>query len=714
MGPYLFSYRFRWVFCQLEVLRDCFPVNIRRTLDQLPKSLDETYVRVLSQIPEVNQAHAHRMLQCLTVAVRPLYVEELAELLAFDFDAAEGEIPKYRAAWRLGDQTQAVLATCSSLVTIIRDTWGRQVVQFSHFSVKEFLISNRLTPSLGDISRYHICPISAHTILTQACLGLLLHLDDHVDKETIKRFPLIEYAARHWVEHARFEDVASRVKGGMETLFEPGKPHFAAWIDIYDLDTPILSRRFLDLEISPESKPNPLYYSAFCGFYDLVQDLAVKYPQSVNAVYGQYGFPLLAALSKDHGKIAELLLKHGANVDARETTGETILLKVLSQPQHNLVNIVKFLLKHGADVNARDGLLRSSLHLAEDSGQLQLARILLEHNANANFQNDDGKAPLHLLSQHLGHSEGDILRHALLLLKHAAEVDIRDKDNKTPLHLAIQCERFKLAGILLEHGADATAENNLGETPLHILSGSRITNDSEGDVLNLVRHLLKLGAKVNGRDKDEETPLHLAIRRDQLKLAGILLEHGADANTVNIDGMTPLHISSDGWIEEEGDVPNYALSLLKHGADVNRRDKDNETPLHLAIRWDRSELAGILESSVSSGYGGTYPGPYTLSQKRSPTPLQPAYRDDQTCAIAQAFECIPHQSGANNSTLPLDAYPHTQAPDFVQPSGSIATPGCPGGPEPPHTPLIQSFGGPTYELGPPHGFERPLYKRTSV
>ena len=150
------------------MLRDCFPANIRRALDQLPKSLDETYVRVLSQIPEVNQAHAHRMLQCLMVAVRPLYVEELAELLAFDFDtAAEGQIPKFRPAWRLNDQTLAVLATCSSLVTIILDRWsGRQIVQFSHFSVKEFLISNRLTSSLEDISHYHICPISAHTILT--------------------------------------------------------------------------------------------------------------------------------------------------------------------------------------------------------------------------------------------------------------------------------------------------------------------------------------------------------------------------------------------------------------------------------------------------------------------------------------------------------------------------------------------------------------------
>jgi hypothetical protein len=123
------------------------------------------------------------MLQCLLVAVRPLRVEELAELLAFEFNATQGGIPKYRAAWRLGDQTQAVLSTCSSLVTIVDDNGfpyyrQAQVVQFSHFSVKEFLISNRL----GNFSRYHIRPTSAHTVLSQACLGALLHLDNHIDK----------------------------------------------------------------------------------------------------------------------------------------------------------------------------------------------------------------------------------------------------------------------------------------------------------------------------------------------------------------------------------------------------------------------------------------------------------------------------------------------------------------------------------------------------
>ena len=90
------------------MLRHCLPASIRQTLVQLPDSLDETYLRVLSQIPRANREHAHRMLQCLAVAVRPLQVTELAEVLAFEFDAARGVIPKYRVAWQLDDQTQAV------------------------------------------------------------------------------------------------------------------------------------------------------------------------------------------------------------------------------------------------------------------------------------------------------------------------------------------------------------------------------------------------------------------------------------------------------------------------------------------------------------------------------------------------------------------------------------------------------------------------------
>ena len=77
-------HRFRWVFCQLEVLRHCFPANLRHTLEELPKSLDETYKRILNEINNANWTLAYRLLQCLAVALRPLRVEELAEVLAFD------------------------------------------------------------------------------------------------------------------------------------------------------------------------------------------------------------------------------------------------------------------------------------------------------------------------------------------------------------------------------------------------------------------------------------------------------------------------------------------------------------------------------------------------------------------------------------------------------------------------------------------------------
>jgi len=77
--------RFRWVFCQLEALRHCLAPRVHHMLKELPETLDETYERILRDINKANWDHAHRLLQCLTVAVRPLRVAELAEVLAIDF-----------------------------------------------------------------------------------------------------------------------------------------------------------------------------------------------------------------------------------------------------------------------------------------------------------------------------------------------------------------------------------------------------------------------------------------------------------------------------------------------------------------------------------------------------------------------------------------------------------------------------------------------------
>jgi len=78
-----------------------FPGYLCRVLEELPKPLDETYKRILRDINNSNQKQAHRVLQCLAVANRPLRVEELAEVLALDFIA--GGIPKFNADWRWED-----------------------------------------------------------------------------------------------------------------------------------------------------------------------------------------------------------------------------------------------------------------------------------------------------------------------------------------------------------------------------------------------------------------------------------------------------------------------------------------------------------------------------------------------------------------------------------------------------------------------------------
>ncbi|KAH9965646.1 hypothetical protein BJV74DRAFT_911015 [Russula compacta] len=224
---------FRWVYCQLEVLRHCLPPSVRSILAELPETLDETYERILQEIPKSNRVSAHRLLQCLTVAIRPLRVKELAEVLAITFTEAGG-VPSVNEHLRWEDQEQAVLSACSSLVAIVQDR-GRNypVVQFSHFSVKEFLTSDRLAASKVDACRYHhIRPDPAHTIMVQACLGALLQLDDHVNAETLWTFPLAHYAAHYFDHHVAFGNVLSlsHVQDAIGILLDTNKPHFIAWL----------------------------------------------------------------------------------------------------------------------------------------------------------------------------------------------------------------------------------------------------------------------------------------------------------------------------------------------------------------------------------------------------------------------------------------------------------------------------------------------------
>jgi ankyrin repeat protein len=617
------------VFCQLEILRYCLPPSVRRTLDELPESLDETYERVLEEIKKPNRDHARRLLQCLVVATRPLRVEELAEVLAVDFDDAEG-IPRLNPNWRWEDEEQALLTSCSSLIAIVdtysipdmyfsSDTGYSRVVQFSHFSVKEFLTSTRLTTSSKDVSCYHIDLEPAHTVLAQACLGVLLQRDDCNEENGARRnSPLGRYASQQWATHAQFKSVSSSLRKAMEYLFDLDKPYFAAWLKLHDIDIdPNRSGSSLSLVTPPSiSRASPLYYAALCGLQGLVKDLVVKYPQHVNASGGYCITPLVAALVAGHFQTAKLLHHNGASANVRDNKKKTPLHSAASNGDLKMVqtllgydadvnaqddygwtpihavshgfslsfaiysgaqsfpDVARFLLEHGADVNGRTVGDSTPLHEAVKHRTVEVMRVLLEHGANVGAEDKYGKTPLHEAAQY---GRVEVVH---VLLEHGANVGAEDKKGSTPLHEAAQKERDEVVRVLLDHGANVGAEDKEGRTPLHKAAQNRW--------VEAVRVLLEHGANVGAEDKEGRTPLHEAAQYGRVKVVRVLLEHGANVGAEDKEGGTPLHEAAQN--QRVGAV----RVLLEHGANVGAEDKKGRTPLHEVARHGRAEVVRML------------------------------------------------------------------------------------------------------------------------
>ena len=449
---------------------------------------------MLKDIKKQNRGHACRLLQCLVVAIRPLRIEELAEVLAVDFDDAEG-IPKLKPDWRWDDHEQALLTSCSSLIAIVK-TDDSRVVQFSHFSVKEFLTSARLITSSGDVSRYNIDLEPAHTILAQACLGILLQPVDRVEENDVgKSSPLAEYAAQYWVTHAQFKEASLCLRKAMRYLFDPEKPHFAAWLQSHDID----SRPGYDTSLgifTQESKSSstPLYCAALCGFQDLVEHLVIKYPQYVNAGSGWYVTPLVAALARGHSQIA------------------------------------KYLYDNGAHLNILGDFQRTPLHSAAWFGDFDLVQALLDYKADVNARSKSKWTPLHEASE--GNFSSQVISRlpdvARLLLERGADVNVLDKYSVTPLHVAARRGKVGVLRVLLEHGANVGAEDKEGSTPLHAaVNGVRHNERAE-----VVSVLLEHGAYVDAKDNQGRTPFEIASTKRFKEIVDLLSEHGAKEEPV--------------------------------------------------------------------------------------------------------------------------------------------------------------------------------------
>ncbi|MCY4173388.1 MAG: ankyrin repeat domain-containing protein [Cyanobacteria bacterium MAG CAR3_bin_5] len=165
--------------------------------------------------------------------------------------------------------------------------------------------------------------------------------------------------------------------------------------------------------------------------------------------------------------IAEALINAGANIGVSAHPITSLALGSYGTPLHkaasvNHVEMVELLLQHGADINAEDRSENSPLHLAIYAGHGDLARLLIEAGADVQARNHAGNTPVQMAA-FAGLPE--VIK---LLVDAGSPVNLQDQVGDTPLHDAVLQGQAEAARVLLEAGADVNAANNAGHTPLEL------------------------------------------------------------------------------------------------------------------------------------------------------------------------------------------------------------------------------------------------------
>jgi hypothetical protein len=145
--------RFRWIALQLDSVARCHSLNtVRHALSSLPRSLEETYRRIMDSIAEEEVPHVRRILQWLCFLKRPLRIEEIALVYQIS-DKTQTSFETDNELFHLEDSMDICRGLLSSSLLHTRgDRYGEwrhlppsttlRIVQLAHFSVKEYLLSS--------------------------------------------------------------------------------------------------------------------------------------------------------------------------------------------------------------------------------------------------------------------------------------------------------------------------------------------------------------------------------------------------------------------------------------------------------------------------------------------------------------------------------------------------------------------------------------------
>ena len=221
---------------------------MRTTLKELPRTLYETYDRILQRIPESHRESAQAALTWIAFSLEPLTLDEVAE--ASVIDVAGGTFSDEDRLFDVHD----ILEACSSLVSLESDAYRpvrhpyRQLefyygkvtlIKLAHASVQEYLESQEIKKSfcgpsvakpvtrasMVDVCLIHLISLDSSKNLTPSqSEGVLEHSDSLFDS-----YPFMRYAALFWYRHYPIADVSTTTKARVLELLDVANECWHCW-----------------------------------------------------------------------------------------------------------------------------------------------------------------------------------------------------------------------------------------------------------------------------------------------------------------------------------------------------------------------------------------------------------------------------------------------------------------------------------------------------
>lgn len=338
------------------------------------------------------------------------------------------------------------------------------------------------------------------------------------------------------------------------------------------------------------------------------------------------GCPLWDALDSEQEDTASILVTHGADTDCWATGPDGCLQTLLHRAiDDNKEEIAQFLIRSGCDLNAarkpgangeggdeaKDNC--TPLHLCCQWGLEQVVQTLVEHGANVNARDSEGKTPIHIAIQN---QHAQII--SLLLCHPNLDLSLRDKKGLSPFATALTVRNNKAAQAILDRLPSAAEQfDNKGRNFLHmaiqkgdmesilfLLSiqvdvNSRVQDVTQTPPLHLavvsgnetlVRSLILAGARINDTDTHRNTALHAAAKAGHATVVSALLQNNINFDSPNTDCDNALHVAV-----REGHVAVVRTLLTECTLDAEAVNMKGRNPLHELARCSRDNAATICE-----------------------------------------------------------------------------------------------------------------------